>query len=55
MGKHTQLGKVLDREHEKHRNVIAAAPDMLEALHIIKSQSIKQCAQAAIAKAEGRT
>ena len=68
MGKHTQLGKVLDREHEKHRNFIAAAPDMLEALHIIKSQSIgddwtaeqalqfiKQCAQAAIAKAEGRT
>ena len=28
MSKHTQLGKVLDREHEKHRNLIAAAPAM---------------------------
>lgn len=32
MSKHTQLGKVLDREHENHRNLIAAAPAMLEAL-----------------------
>ena len=32
MSKHTQLGKVLDREHEKHRNLIAAAPAMYEAL-----------------------
>ena len=32
MSKHTQLGKVLDREHENHRNLIAAAPELLEAL-----------------------
>ena len=36
MSKHTQLGKVLDREHEKHRNLIAAAPAMYEALKTIQ-------------------
>ena len=60
------LVEITDDEGQANAHLIAVAPDMLEALHVIKSQSIgddwtaeqalqfiKQRAQAAIAKAEG--
>ena len=65
MNKHTQLGKVLDREHENHRNLIAAAPELLEALRdaltvieqdmsIVERNKKRDKVIAAINKAEGR-
>ena len=62
MSKHTQLGKVLDREHEKHRNLIAAAPAMYEALQATLTYFMRskqshapevQMIRAALAQAEG--